>query len=173
MFNIYILSHNRWSNTRYACFVQVWRMHAVLPFWMSGSSNEENSKTEGIFLALWGLWPFQQLCKLSVGKSCCLPTTWFITWSKWLNLTNKYCFLMAYTLSKILHAHVREEINLFNFFFFYNYKEEDVSLLNKPDEAWPPQTHLLYSLVNIAVRWWAFSDNYWYHAAELCHPIKV
>lgn len=38
---------------------------------------------------------------------------------------------MAYTLSKILH--VREEINLFNFFFFYNYKEEDVSLL--PDEA--------------------------------------
>lgn len=74
---------------------------------------------------------------------------------------------MAYTLSKILHAHVREEINLFNFFFFYNYKEEDVSLLNKPDEAWPPQKHLLYSLVNIAVRWWAFSDNYWYHAAEL------
>lgn len=44
---------------------------------------------------------------------------------------------MAYTLtvSRILHAHVREEINLFNFFFFYNYKEEDVSLLNKPDEA--------------------------------------
>lgn len=47
---------------------------------------------------------------------------------------------MAYTLSKILHAHVREEINLFNFIFFYNYKEEDVSLLNKPDEAWPPKS---------------------------------
>lgn len=138
MFNIYILSHNRWSNTRYACFVQVWRMHAVLPFWMSGSSNEENSKTEGIFLALWGLWPFQQLCKLSVGKSCCLPTTWFITWSKWLNLINKYCFLMAYTLSKILHAHVREEINLFNFFFFTIIRRKMYhSYLMKPD---PPKS---------------------------------
>lgn len=47
---------------------------------------------------------------------------------------------MAYTLSKILHAHVRVESNLFNFIFFYNYKEEDVSLLNKPDEAWPPKS---------------------------------
>lgn len=47
---------------------------------------------------------------------------------------------MAYTLSKILHAHVREEITFSIFIFFYNYKEEDVSLLNKPDEAWPPKS---------------------------------
>lgn len=36
---------------------------------------------------------------------------------------------MVYILSKILYVYVREEINFFNFIFFYNYKEEDVLFL--------------------------------------------